>query len=380
MRRFALPLIIVVLVGGCYFVFRALVNDIPARYEPGSVYNTEADGSAALQRWLTDLGYQVETMEYVEWEFSEEQDAVLILDPTSFFQPGEPETILEWVRDTGGTLIIAADLDNGLYRELNVELTDFDTTVSGVITTAQPLGNPAAPALSLPNPAPYFITSRRDAAVLAGAEDKPVVLAVTEGRGMVYMISSFDVLSNLGLRVENNARLAQNLLSRVPEGGTVVFDEIHHGRALPPKVPRNPVVFSPLVAAVIYSALVIGLWAWLNGRRFGTVVPLREEVARRSSAEYVQSMAGLFQRGRQTGYILSHYKTAFKRRIAKPYGFNPRLVDEDYVRELSRFTRVDEGRLLGLLQALGNPNPSEEGLLRLVNAADAFALEFESQA
>ncbi|HYF62569.1 MAG TPA: DUF4350 domain-containing protein [Herpetosiphonaceae bacterium] len=380
MRRFALPLIIVVLVGGCYFAFRALVNDIPTRFEPGSIYNTQPNGGAAMQRWLDDLGYRVQTMEYVEWEFDEQQDAVLILAPTSFFQAGEPETILEWVRDTGGTLILADDEDNSLYRELNIELTDFETTVSGVITAAQPLGNPAAPELSLPGATPYFSTSRRDAVVLAGSEDKPVVLALAEGRGVVYLVSSFDVLTNLGLRTEANARLAQNLLSRVPEGGTVVFDEIHHGRALPPKVPRNPVVFSPLVAAVIYSALVIGLWAWLNGRRFGTVVPLREEVARRSSAEYVQSMAGLFQRGRQTGYILSHYKTAFKRRIAKPYGFNPRLVDEDYVRELRRFTSVDENRLLGLLQALGNPNPSEEALLRLVNAADSFALEFERQA
>lgn len=380
MRRFALPLIIMVLVAGCYFAFRALIRDIPTRSEPGSIYNTTPSGSAAMQRWLDDIGYKVETMEYIEWEFSEQQDAVLILAPSSFFQAGEPETILEWVRDTGGTLVIADNRENSIHRELNIQLSDEDATLSGAVSIGQPLANPGVPELSLPVGTPYFVTSRRDVAVLVGSEEQPVVLAVAEGRGVIYLVSSFDLVSNLGLRTENNARLAQNLLSRVPEGGTVVFDEIHHGRALPPKVPRNPVVFSPLVAAVIYSALVIGLWAWLNGRRFGTVVPLREEVARRSSAEYVQSMAGLFQRGRQTGYILSHYKTVFKRRIAKPYGFNPRLADADYVRELSRFTSVDEARLLGLLQALSNPNPSEEALLRLVNAADAFALEFERQA
>jgi hypothetical protein len=49
------------------------------------------------------------------------------------------------------------------------------------------------------------------------------------------------------------------------------------------------------------------------------------------------------------------------------------------VRELSRFIPIDEPRLLGLLTALSNPNPSEESLLRLVNAADTFAAELQQQ-
>ena len=377
MRRFMVPIIIGVVVVGGIWLLRSLANDAPSRYERASMYNTDVDGVAAMYQWLDELGYDVRALEYVEWEFSEQQSAVLVLSPSSFFQAGEPDTILQWVRDTGGTLIVVDDQNNALYRELDLELSE--DTVAVAQQTNQPLGNPAARSLNLTQPTPFFTTSRRDVAVLAGSETQPVLVAFAEGRGIVYALSSFAAISNAGLRDEANARVMQNLLGRVPEGGTILFDEIHHGRALPPKVPRRQVVFSPLVAAVVYSTLIIGLWAMLTGRRFGTIVPSRAEVSRRSSAEYVQSMAGLFQRGRQTGHMLNHYKTAFKRRIAKPYGFNPRLVDEDYVRELHRFTPIEEGRLLQLLTALSNPNPSEDGLLRLVNATDAYALELEQQ-
>jgi hypothetical protein len=84
---------------------------------------------------------------------------------------------------------------------------------------------------------------------------------VTEGRGVVYVVSSLFVITNQGIRDENNARLLQNLLSRVPQGGTILFDEIHHGRALPPKVPHKPVIFSPLVASLVYAA-----WSSACGR------------------------------------------------------------------------------------------------------------------
>ncbi|MBA3468832.1 MAG: DUF4350 domain-containing protein [Herpetosiphonaceae bacterium] len=374
MRRIWPFLIVGILVAGVLWI-GSLIDDLPSLGVPGSVYNTEENGGAALERWLIALEYDVERMEYVEWEFTAEQDALLILAPSTFFQAGETDTVLEWVRDTGSTLIVVDSGENALHRDLDIVMADEPAPAS--ISPNQPLGNP--PVTTLKPRGPAMVTTRRDVAVLAGTEDEPVVLALAEGRGMVYFVSWLDVITNQGLRDENNARLLQNLLSRVPQGGTILFDEIHHGRALPPKVPRKPVILSPLVAGIVYASLAIGLWALLSGRRFGSIVPTRMEVARRSSAEYVQSMAGLFQRGRQTGYILGHYKTAFKRRIAKPYGFNPRLADEQYVREISRFTTVDEARLLGLLTALSNSRPSEESLLRLVNAADEFAVEFEQQ-
>jgi hypothetical protein len=376
MRRIWPFLIVGVIIAGVIWL-GSLVDDLPSISIPGSVYNTDKDGGAALERWLIALDYDVERMEYVEWEFTPEQDALLVLAPSVFFQASETDTVLEWVRDTGSTLIVVDDSENGLHRALNISVAD--EKIQTKVDLNQPLGNPPATALTPREFTPALATSRRDVAVLAGTEAEPIVLAVAEGRGMVYFVSSLDVITNQGLRDENNPRVLQNLLSRVPQGGTVLFDEIHHGRALPPKIPRKPVILSPLVAGIVYTALVIGLWALLTGRRFGSIVPTRLEVARRSSAEYVQSMAGLFQRGRQTGYILGHYKTAFKRRIAKPYGFNPRLADEQYVREISRFTTVDEPRLLGLLTALSNTRPSEESLLRLVNAADAFAAEFQQQ-
>lgn len=378
MRRI-MPLLAAVVIGGLIFWLGSMIDNAPMaqRNIPGSVYNTSVDGAAALERWLADLDYDVRRMEYVAWNFDEQDfDALLIIEPSQFFEPGEPQVVLDWVGRTGSTLIVIDDDENAIYRELEVSIAD--EVVDNEAESRMPLANP--PVRSIRNPAtPYLITRRPDAAVVLGTEEKPLALAINVDGGIVYLVSSAAVANNRGLRDERNARLIQNLLSQVPAEGRIAFDEIHHGRALPPARPRNPVVFSPLVAALIYSAMVIGLWAFLNGRRFGTIVPTRLELSRRSSAEYVQSMASLFQRGRQTGHILSHYKTAFKRRLAKPYGFNPRLADADYVRELGRFVAFDEARLAALLNALSNPNPSEESLLRMVNAADNFAEWFEGQ-
>ena len=101
-------------------------------------------------------------------------------------------------------------------------------------------------------------------------------------------------------------------------------------------------------------------------------MPLAEETARRSSAEYVESMADLFQRGGKRAYIGRHYHAAFKRRLARPLGVNPQLDDEEFVRAIARVRPVDEGRLRELLARLGGGRLDEAGLVRAVEEADRF--------
>lgn len=377
MKR-SLPTIIgvVVLLLLCWWGLQALTRSAIGLGQPGSTYNTRENGTAALQRWLEDIGYKTKRLEYVEWQFEQEQKAIFIITPTNpSITQSEVRETMRWLND-GGLLIMVADEDNALLREFNITLSA--NNIISPTKILQPLPNLPVTTLNIEQ-ARYFETVRNDGVVLAGSLKEPIVLTFKQGQGRVYLLSSLDLVSNQGLLNEQHARLVLNMTGSQPEGTTFYFDEIHHGRALPPKRPPGPAeTYPPLVAAIVYSALVLGLWALWSGRRFGTVMPTKAEVAKRSSAEYVQSMAGLFQRGRQTGYMLAHYKTAFKRRIAKPYGFSPKLEDAEYVRELSRFTDVEEQRLLSLLNAMSMDNPSEEALLKLTNAADDFAKEFES--
>ena len=73
------------------------------------------------------------------------------------------------------------------------------------------------------------------------------------------------------------------------------------------------------------------LFLLLGGRRFGRAVPLKEEHERRSSAEYVESIADLYQRGGKRAYMLRHFYADFKRRLAQPYGINPQVDDREFV-------------------------------------------------
>ncbi|HEY1013455.1 MAG TPA: DUF4350 domain-containing protein [Herpetosiphonaceae bacterium] len=370
----AKPFIIIAVVILAIWGLSSLVSDGAQIGEPGSVYSTSESGLAALERWLEDIDFQTRRFEREEWWLDEETDALLIIAPRNAITDEEIQEALGWVRQTGGTLVVVDDSDNGLFRELNVTIEEDET--GGEASSANPLARPPVAKIG---GGPTLSTPREDAAVIMHAAGKPYVLAFAEGAGLIYVSSRVDIWSNQGLRDPNNAKLVLNTLSRVPPRGTVLFDEIHHGRGLPPAVPRNPTVFPPLVAALVYSALVIGIWAFFAGRRFGSPVPLRMDVARRTSAEYVQSMANLFARGRQTGYILNYYKSAFKRRLARPFGFNPRIDDERFVRELSRYIGVDEQRLAQLLQAMGADRPAETTLLGLVRESDAFAARLEQQ-
>jgi hypothetical protein len=101
-------------------------------------------------------------------------------------------------------------------------------------------------------------------------------------------------------------------------------------------------------------------------------VPLREEITLRSSAEFVENMADLFQRGGKRGYMAQHYYTTFKRALAKPLGINPQLPDDAFVREISRFRAINEEELLSLLQRLRSIPKTEAELLATVNSAHSY--------
>ncbi|GIV98490.1 MAG: hypothetical protein KatS3mg057_3147 [Herpetosiphonaceae bacterium] len=345
---------LVVLLIGCALLIPRGQGSI----RPGSTHTTGSDGAAALERWLQELGYTTLRMEYRELELSAADDALFIITPQQEFSQAEVDEILRWVREDGGTLIIIDEDEHRLLDALDIEI-DQTTELIGVAEVVQPLAHPPVEEIQLTYGFP-LVTTRQDGAVLMRATGYPVLMAFAEGRGLIYVCACPNLPTNRGLRDEHNATLTLNLLNRVPQGGQIVFDEIHHGFRLanrPRPADPSPLTGAPLWRGLLYAALVAALFIVLTGRRFGKPVPLRAEVARRSSAEYVQSMAGLLERGRKTGYVLRHYKEQLKRRLAKPYGFNPRVSDDEFVRELARLQPIDTGRLADLLRRMSAQAP-----------------------
>jgi hypothetical protein len=222
----------------------------------------------------------------------------------------------------------------------------------------------------------FLLPQRDDYAALLGTSEQLLVAGIQHGNGYIYVSATGYPFTNAGLRDPENARLVLNMLRRIPRSGTVTFDEYHHGYVRPP-TPTVAVTSSPWGWAGLYSILVVALYLVLSGRRFGQPIPLREESQRRSSAEYVESMADLLQRSGKRAYILRHYYQQFKRRLARPYGISPQTEDAEFVAELARIRPIDAPALLGVLSRLRANQPSESQLVTAIAEGDRILQEIQ---
>ena len=358
----------------------------PGRQEPPSdppratTHSSAPEGALALYNWARAIGYDARRLEYREFALDEQDAALLIVNPDQPISRTQSRVVLDWVEE-GGTLILA-DEGGAFFGPQNALLDElrFDTAVYSATRTIEQAA-PAQPALDQPptgaarlQTGRVLVPRRDDYVKLMGPPDAVVVAGVKLGAGYAYVSSAAYPFTNDGLRDAENAALVLNMLRRVPAGGRVQFDEYHHGYFTPPST-TSVLLGNPWGWGAAYATAVIAIYLALSGRRFGRPVPLREEIARRSSAEYVESMADLFQRGGKRDYILRHYYESFKRRVARRDGVNPRLDDAEFVRDLARARPVNEPELLALLARLRADRPSEADLVRAVAEADQLAEE-----
>jgi hypothetical protein len=332
----------------------------------------------ALYDWTRGLGYDSRRLEYRTFGLEERDAALVILNPEQPINRTQSRQILDWV-EQGGTLVFADDR-TAIFGASNALLDDlkFATRVYSTTQLIQQAA-PAQPALDQPptgtvtvQTGRMLVPGRDDYVTLLGVPDAVLIVGIKQGSGYIYLSATSYPFTNEGLRNAENAALVLNMLRRVPAGGRIQFDEYHHGFFTPPSTSKI-LLGSPWGWAGAYAVAVIALYLILSGRRFGRPVPLKEEVVRRSSAEYIESMADLFQRGGKRGYILGHYHTAFKRALARKDGINPQIDDAEFVRELARARDVNEQEVLALLTRLRAGSPSEADLVRAVGDADALA-------
>ncbi len=357
----------------------------PGRQEAGdpnipTTHSSAEGGALALYNWARAMGYDGQRLEYRPFELEEEDAALVILNPSEPINRAQTREALDWV-ERGGTLIFADDTTifagapNALLDELDVGIAVYSTTAEiERAAPSQPVLDQPPTGEALLRTGRILVPRREDYVKISGPSGAIVIAGIKHGRGYVYLSTATYPFTNQGLRDAENAALVLNMLRRVPAGGRILFDEYHHGFFTPPST-GSVLLGSPWGWAAAYATAVIALYLILSGRRFGRPIPLVEEIVRRSSAEYIESMADLFQRGGKRGYILGHYHTVFKRRLARPYGVNPQIDDAEFVRDLARFRNIDESALLGLLARLRGERLSEASLVRTVAEADATLAE-----
>ncbi len=337
-------------------------------------------GALALLRWLEAQGYDARRLEFQDFALEPATDVFFMLGPRETVTEEHAAIVFDWV-DQGGTLIYASERLFGpdpLLNELDIDLEPFEDAQNEFLFDSIEWAQVLQPVFDAPPLQEALVRTDRvlaseriDVVPLLGQGPNYVLMGMRYGEGYVYVASALFPFTNDGLRAEPNAALLLNLLRRAPPDARIVFDEWHHGFFEPPSL-RSTVLSNAWGWALIYAALILVVYLILSGRRFGRPIPLAEEVARRSSAEYVDNIASLLQRGGKRDYLREHYLAAFKRRLARPYGLNPGLDDAVFAAELSYYRSIDRTQLETLLRRLRRPGLSDEELLRLLAEADTL--------
>jgi len=160
------------------------------------------------------------------------------------------------------------------------------------------------------SPAPVVNFSRERGALL---------VEYPHGSGRIMLLSDPFIVANNGINRADNLQLAINLVTG--NGGMIAFDEFHQGRG----ATRNALIQyfegTPVLAICGQVALLGLMVIWSRGRRFARPLPL-PQVDRRSSLEFVASMAELQQRARAHDLALENIYGRVRRVLVRHAGLS----------------------------------------------------------
>jgi hypothetical protein len=162
---------------------------------------------------------------------------------------------------------------------------------------------PASPA-----PVVHFATS-----------NGPLLVDYPHGKGNIVLLSDPFIVANDGIALKDNLQLAINLLS--DSDGQIAFDEFHQGHGTTRNAFASYFSGTPILAICGQLALLIILMLWTRGHRFARPLPL-PRVDRRSSLEFVASMAELQQRAQAFDLAIENIYSRTRRVLARYAGMD----------------------------------------------------------
>lgn len=280
---------------------------------PASTYNPGAKGAAAVYEYLENVDVPVARVLTRDLQAAP-GDVLFIVAPEGLTEL-DADALEPRIED-GLRVVVADDGPNALLSSLGINEADdrgedLPVPVAFPSRTVRGVGYvELSHRRRLTPPARWTPVVADD----AGA----AVLVRTLGKGRIVVVADSFPFTNTGVSQADNLTLLHNLAAlRAPEG-RVVFDEFHHGytRARTP----TTYLFDSGFGAMFYLVLVLGaLWAWSALTRLGPPVPL-DQAPRRTSAEYVDSLAGVLEAGDAPGYALRALVADLRHRAAEVCG------------------------------------------------------------
>jgi uncharacterized protein DUF4350 len=194
-----------------------------------------------------------------------------------------------------------------------------------------------------------------------------LVIDYPHGKGRIVLLSDPYIIANNGINRADNLQLAINLI--MGPGGLVAFDEFHQGRASTHNALIQYFEGTPVLAICGQLALIGLAIIWSRGTRFARPLPL-PHVDRRSSLEFVASMAELQQRAKAHDLALENIYARVRRVLVRHAGLNHNSPRAEIAARVASRSKLDKKELESLMRSCedtinGAPTNARE-TLRLV--------------
>lgn len=178
-------------------------------------------------------------------------------------------------------------------------------------------------------------------------KDGPFLVDYAYGLGRVVVLGDPYIVSNGGIALNDNLQLAINTLGN--SGGVIAFDEYHQGRGISGNALATYFAGTPILALAAQLVLLILLILWTNARRFGRPLPLAQ-IDRRSSLEFVASMAELQERSRAFDLAIENIYTRTRRVLARYAGVNYNSPRGEIAERVALRSTIDRDKLDTLMR------------------------------
>jgi hypothetical protein len=149
--------------------------------------------------------------------------------------------------------------------------------------------------------------------------NKNILVEAPFASGRVILLSDPYIVSNNGINLVDNSRLAVNLATS--RDGLIAFDEYHHGYGADNNRFFQYFEGTPVIALFIQCGLLVALVFFSQSRRFARPVP-EPEPDRLSKLEYVSAMAELQQRTQAYDLAIENIYSDFRRRVCALVGLD----------------------------------------------------------
>src|SRR6266850_733136 len=158
------------------------------------------------------------------------------------------------------------------------------------------------------------------------------------GEGRIVLLSDPYLISNGGIGLKDNLQLAINALTSTD--GLIAFDEYHQGRGATRNAFASYFSGTPVLAIGAQCVLLVLVILWTRARRFARPLPL-VQIDRRSSLEFVASMAELQERSQAFDLAIENIYSRTRRVLAGHAGVDYNSPRAEIARRVASRSTID---------------------------------------